>query len=140
MLKSVSRALFIAVMLIAFIGQTVAFNSAMSCETSENSFHTNAKAHTNINISSSDADNISEQTQHKDSVLLAESSSEDCCGIECCDVDCNCIANACSLVMYVEIEACVTRKCTLNEDVCLQQADQPKAIASLLYRPPIFIS
>ena len=138
MLKSVSRTLFIAVMLIAFIGQAVAFNSAMSCETSEDSFHTKAKAHTNIN-SSNETDNFSAQTQHKDSVLLAEESSEDCCGIECCDVDCNCIANACSSFMYVETEASATKKYTLNQDACLQQADQPKAVASLLYRPPIFI-
>ena len=34
MFKVVSNVLVIAIMLVAFIGQTLAFNSAMSCETS----------------------------------------------------------------------------------------------------------
>lgn len=128
MLKAVSRVLLISVMLIAFIGQAIAFNSAMSCETPENTLLANADS------------NASEQVKQKYLEASASQSSEDCCGIDCCDLDCTCIANACSSFMYVETEGYASKKSTLNEVVWLQQADQPKTIATLLYRPPIFTS
>lgn len=132
MLKAVSKVLFIAIMLVAFIGQTIAFNSAMSCETSENSLLAHAKTHNNINTS--------EQKKHINSILTTDNTSQDCCGIECCDIDCACVANACSSFMYIETDSRSPNKTILNEVVYSQRAEQPKAIANLLYRPPIFIS
>ena len=127
MIKAISRVLFTAFMLIAFVGQAIAFNSAMSCETSENT--TSASAHTN-----------SAQAQHKSSAASDSKSSEDCCGIDCCDLDCNCIANACSSFMYVETEGYAAKNYSLNKAVWLPLANQPKTMTSLLYRPPIFTS
>lgn len=128
MIKSISRVLFTAFMLIAFVGQAIAFNSAMSCETSENA--TPVSAHTNV----------SAQAQHKSSAASDSKSSEDCCGIDCCDLDCNCIANACSSFMYVETEGYAAKNYSLNKAVWLPLANQPKNMTSLLYRPPIFTS
>ena len=128
MIKSISRVLFTEFMLIAFVGQAIAFNSAMSCETSENA--TPVSAHTNV----------SAQAQHKSSAASDSKSSEDCCGIDCCDLDCNCIANACSSFMYVETEGYAAKNYSLNKAVWLPLANQPKNMTSLLYRPPILTS
>jgi hypothetical protein len=124
MFKAASKVLVIAVMLIAFIGQAIAFNSAMSCETSESSF----------------SSNLMKQVKLNESVSNATDNSEDCCGIKCCDLDCTCVANACSSFMNVDTEVEAIKATTLNEVVGLQQSDQPKSFSTLLYRPPIFIS
>jgi hypothetical protein len=128
MIKAISRVLFTAFMLIAFVGQAIAYNSAMSCETLENAAlvgdHTNTSA----------------QEQLKSLVASDSKNSEDCCGIDCCDLDCNCIANACSSFMYVETESYVAKNFSLNEAVWWPLSNQPITMTSLLYRPPIFIS
>ncbi len=124
MFKAASRVLVIAVMLIAFIGQAIAFNSAMSCETLESSF----------------SSNLIEQVKYNESVTSATGSSEDCCGIKCCDLDCTCVANACSSFMNVSTEVEAIKATTLNEVAGLQRLEQPKIFSTLLYRPPIFIS
>jgi hypothetical protein len=119
MFKAVSRVLTIAVMLFTFVGQTVAFNSSIPCETSVTHLSANASEHS-----------ASENTDNR----------VDCCGIECCDFDCTCVANACSSIVYFNTEFNSTRTVTLSNVVAMQQSDQPKPIATLLYRPPIFIS
>jgi len=124
MFKAASRVFVIAFMLIAFIGQAIAFNSAMSCETSENSISANS----------------SEQLKYNGSEKNVPDSLEDCCGIECCDLDCTCVANACSSFMNVGTEVDATKVDTLNETAGLLKTEQPKAFSTLLYRPPIFIS
>lgn len=128
MFKAASRVLLIALMLITFVGQAIAFNSAMSCQAAKSSPNANASVIVN------------EQVKHNKLELTAAGGSEDCCGIECCDLDCTCVANACSSFMYVETGSNTSQKLTLNEVACLQPADQPTAISTLLYRPPIFIS
>ena len=124
MLKAVSRVLVIAMMLFAFVGQTLAFNTSMPCDTSVD--HLSA--------------NISEPVKHYESTSDNANNQEDCCGIECCDLDCTCIANACSSIVYFNTEFNSTRPVTLSNLVVIQQSEQPKSIATLLYRPPIFIS
>ena len=124
MFKAVSRVLVIAVMLVAFVGQTLAFNASMSCETSVDSL----------------SPNFSELVKHYDSKPIDTDSPEDCCGIECCAVDCSCIANACSSFVYFNTEVDSTKTVALSEVVYLQQFEQPKSISTLLYRPPIFTS
>jgi hypothetical protein len=124
MCKAVSRALVTVVMLVAFVGQAIAFNTSMSCETSVDSL----------------SHNVSELVKHYDSNLIDTDSPENCCGIECCDVDCNCLANACSSFVYLNTDVDSTKIAALSDVVYMQQSEQPKFIATLLYRPPIFTS
>jgi len=124
MLKAVSRVLVIAVMLVAFIGQAIAFNTSISCETSVDSL----------------SSKFSELVKHYDSNPVDKDNPEDCCGIECCGVDCTCIANACSSFVYFNTEVDLTKTAALSDVVYMQQFEQPKSISTLLYRPPIFTS
>lgn len=124
MFKAVSRVLVIAIMLIAFVGQAIAFNTSMSCETSVDSL----------------SPKFSELIKHYDLKPMDTDNTEDCCGIECCDVDCICIANACSSFIYFHTEVNSTKSTALSDVVYIQQSEQPKSIATSLYRPPIFTS
>ncbi len=124
MFKAVSKVLFITVLLVAFVGQAIAFNTSMSCETPVDSI----------------SPNFSELVQHFDSNPIDTNSPEDCCGIECCDLDCICIANACSSFIYFNSESDSIKTAALSEAVYRQKSEQPNAISTFLYRPPIFIS
>ncbi|MBA6254924.1 MULTISPECIES: hypothetical protein [unclassified Colwellia] len=122
MYKVFSKVLVIALMLVAFTGQAVAFNTAMPCETLVDSL----------------SPNISEPVNYNDSNLLNNNSSEDCCGIECCNMDCTCIANACSSFVYFNTDVDATKTATLTDVAYIPQPKQPIYIGTLLYRPPIF--
>lgn len=122
MFKAVSRVLFIAVMLVAFVGQAIAFNTPIYCENSVDSTFPN----------------VSELIKHFDSDPIDTDSSEDCCGIECCDMGCICIANACSSFVYFNAEVDSIKIAPLSEAVYMQKSEQPNAITTFLYRPPIF--
>jgi hypothetical protein len=124
MFKAVSRVLVIAVMLVAFVGQAIAFNTSISCENSVDST----------------SPNFIELIKHFDLNPIDSDSSEDCCGIECCDLGCICIANACSSFPYFKTEIEPTKTDALSEVVFIQLFEQPKSIATLRYRPPIFTS
>ncbi len=124
MLKAISRVLVMAVMLVAFIGQAMAFNTSMPCETLAESHDTS----------------FNELANHYDSNSIDTKSQEDCCGIECCDLACTCIANACSSFVYFNSDLNSTKLVALTEVVYKQQFTQPKSIPALLYRPPIFTS
>ncbi|MBA6231699.1 MULTISPECIES: hypothetical protein [unclassified Colwellia] len=123
MYKVFSKVLVIALMLVAFTGQAVAFNTAMPCETLVDSL----------------SPNISEPVNYNDSNLLNNNSSKDCCGIECCNMDCTCIANACSSFVYFNTDVDATKTATLTDVAYIPQPKQPIYIGTLLYRPPIFI-
>ncbi|TWX50579.1 hypothetical protein [Colwellia hornerae] len=124
MLKAVSRIFVIAMMLVAFVGQAITFNTSMSCETSVNSLSSNA----------------SERVKHYDLNTLDTVSLEDCCGIECCGVNCTCIVNACSSSVYFNTVVNSAKTAVLAEVFYMQQSEQAKFISPLLYRPPIFTS
>ena len=124
MFKADSRVLVIAVMLVAFVGQAIAFNTFMSCENSADSLSAN----------------LSEPVKQYDSNPINADNPEDCCGIECCDVDCSCIASGCSLLVYFYNKVGLTETAALSEVVCMHQSEQLKSISTLLYRPPIFTS
>jgi len=124
MFTAVSRVFVIAMMLIAFVGQAIAFNTSVSCETPVNS----------------PSPDFSELVKQYDSNPTDTDSPDDCCGIECCDLECTCIANACSSFLYFNTEVDANKTATLSEVISRQQFEQPKSIANLLYRPPIFTS
>ena len=124
MFKADPRVLVIAVMLVAFVGQAIAFSTSMSCETSADSLYAN----------------FSEPVKQYDSKPIDTDNPEDCCGIECCDVDCSCISSGCSSLVYFHTEIELTETTALSEVVCMHQSEQLKSISTLLYRPPIFTS
>jgi hypothetical protein len=124
MFERISRVLVIFVMLVAFVGQALSFNTSVPCETSVETI----------------SNNISELVKHDDFSSIDIDRTQDCCGIDCCDADCKCIANACSSFVYFNTEFESTNTSTLNDVVYIQPSEQPKSIYTLLYRPPIFIS
>jgi hypothetical protein len=121
MFKAVSNVLVIAVMLVTFVGQAMAFNTAIPCEKSENSL----------------SHSFSEQVTHNYLKQIDTDKSEDCCGIECCSVGCTCIANACSSFVYVNTDVNPTNMAALSEAAYIQLLEQPNSPPTLLYRPPI---
>lgn len=135
MFKAVSRVLFISVILIAFIGQVLAFNTAIPCETSRDSH-----SFSNTNKSENRTDTIISHTSIDIASSINTEHSDDCCGIDCCDLDCTCMANACSSCIYFTIELDSLSAVASSEVVYIKQSDSPKTITTLLYRPPIFTS
>ncbi|MDO6488571.1 hypothetical protein Q4503_12725 [Colwellia sp. 6_MG-2023] len=124
MVKAVSRVLFLAVMLVAFIGQVLAFNTSMSCETYAES-HSLIKNHT---------------LENNDPSIIDTDNSEDCCNIECCDMDCVCMAHVCSSSTYFSTDVGLNKTAVVGEKLYTYNVEQSKSIITLLYRPPIFIS
>ena len=124
MFKAVLRMLVIAVMLVAFVGQALAFNASISCETSVDFL----------------SPNFSELVKHYDSNPIDTDSPEDCCGIECCDLDCICIAHAYSSFMFINTALASIKTATLSKAIYMQLSKLPNSIITLLYRPPIVTS
>ncbi|MDG1750974.1 MAG: hypothetical protein P8I03_04845 [Thalassotalea sp.] len=129
MFKGVSRVLIITMMLAAFVGQAMAFNTSMSCENSISSLSNTSELVKHYEL-----------VKNYDTSKIDTDSQEDCCGIECCDLGCVCVANACSSFVYFHTEVHSIKTAILSDVVYIQQSEQPKPIATLLYRPPIFIS
>lgn len=111
MFSVVSRGLILAVMLMSLFGQVVAYSTSVPCETSVDS--------------------------HADNTTKA---SPDCCDIECCGVDCICLANGCSSFAYLQFEVSAANVVMLSEALHMQQFEPTKPVSALLYRPPMFIS
>jgi len=134
MLKTLPKVLVVMVMLVTFIGQAMASNIFLFCETA-------IEPHSPIENT--------ELVELIDSNLIDSSliragklvdNTKDCCDIECCDIDCLCIANACSSVVYLNNERAEPNSLILSEAAYLQQFEQTNSISTLPYRPPIFTS
>jgi len=142
MFKAVSRVLVIAMMLVAFVGQAITFNISVSCETSVAAPFSNVTErvkHYGASLIDPDSPTAIDSPTDIDSPVDTNN-SEDCCGIECCDLDCTCIANACSSFVYVNSDVNSTKTVASSDVAYVQQSEQPKSIATLLYRPPIITS
>jgi hypothetical protein len=124
MFKGVSKVFFIAVMLITFATQAIAFNTSIPCETSVDSI----------------SPSTSKQVQPYDSNLINTIVTEDCCGIECCTVSCICTSNACTSFVCFNTDIGSSRTAALSEAVFIQPFEHPNSISTLLYRPPIITS
>lgn len=125
MFKAVLRVLITAVMLVVFVGQAMAYNTSITCETS---------------VVSHASSNHNESVNHNDSKSTNTNSSVDCCDIDCCDVYCICIAHAFSYFAYFNIEVYSTKIAILSNTFYIQKSKQPISIPTLPYRPPIFTS
>lgn len=116
MFKPLSKVLVVVAMLIAFVGQALAY-TAMSCEMSSGSH----ESHMNMNM------------DHGDMNKSSNGQSEDCC-----DVECICPANACSSTTVLNSSIDSTDIQIFSESVAALQSKQPHSISTSLYRPPIF--
>lgn len=116
MFKPLSKVLVVVAMLIAFVGQALAY-TAMPCEMSSGSH----ESHMNMNM------------DHGDMNKSSNGQSEDCC-----DVECICPANACSSTTVLNSSIDSTDIQIFSESVAALQSKQPHSISTSLYRPPIF--
>ena len=136
MYKPLSKVLIVMTMLIAFIGQTLAY-SAMACEMAGDAHqaHTmmvngeETMSHHLMDRSSSDHGNMN----HPMASQGNPSSSDDCCG-----VDCICPANACTSFTLLSTPTTYVDLVLLNEALNLLPIEQPSSLPTSLYRPPIF--
>jgi hypothetical protein len=122
MFKAVSKGIIVAVIFVAFIGQTLALSIATPCDTPVDAQHSS----------------VSERMKHKDPASIDTELSAHCCDVDCCEVDCICIANACSFIVYLPAFLGLTSAFVLTDLVFRPPSEQASFFASLLYRPPIF--
>jgi len=125
MFKALSKVLVVVAMLIAFVGQALAY-TAMSCEMSSGSH----ESHMNMDHSKM---SHHEGMNHGDMNKSSNGQSEDCC-----DVECICPANACSSTTVLNSSIDSTDIQIFSESVAALQSKQPHSISTSLYRPPIF--
>ncbi|MBE3672079.1 DUF2946 domain-containing protein [Pseudoalteromonas distincta] len=124
MFKPLSKVLVVVAMLIAFVGQALAY-TAMSCEMSLGSH----ESHMNMEHSKM---SHHEGMEHGDMNKSSNGQSEDCCGV------CVCPTNACSSTTVLNSSIDSTGIQIFSESVAALQSKQPHSISTSLYRPPIF--
>ncbi|RJY19392.1 hypothetical protein D5R81_00805 [Parashewanella spongiae] len=124
MFKVISKLLILVLVLVTFLAQVMAYNTSFYCETSS-------------------------QHAHDDSVSLKESPSSfskvseatiDCCSTECCDLNCICIANACSYFVYLPFEVGSSKVVIVSEAISTQKFEPISLAFTLPYRPPIYFT
>lgn len=123
MCRAPSKLLVILLILVAFLGQTMAAQLIITCEEPNNT-----KLSTIVNDTATSAD-----TSHVNQ-------TSDCCSIACCDLECVCAANTCSPAIYVYSDTVFNHQMLFAESFFSVQTIQPNIIISSLYRPPIFIA
>jgi len=132
---SFSRVLVVIAMLVALIGQALAYSS-MSCDmthmtkfdasTSETSMSHEAMDHLTMSHKAMDHANMDHMA---DKVMNME---------DCCDVNCTCPANACSSIFVLESQDASLEAVSSSESLTQLTLAQPVSSISSLYRPPIF--
>lgn len=133
MFKSLSKVLVVAAMLIAFLGQALAY-SAMSCEMSGDSHESHMNMnHDSMDHSSMDHSDMSHASMNHSSVDQSGQQNHE----ECCGSDCVCPASACTNISIVGSEPKTAYLARLSESVSFQPINQTKSIPTSLYRPPI---
>ncbi|MGS2719808.1 hypothetical protein [Paraglaciecola aestuariivivens] len=125
MFKPFSHILLVVVMLVAFVGQALAY-SAMSCEMS---VHANSESHAAKQMDHSTMDHAG--MDHSN--MMQNSSAE-----ECCELDCVCPAQACSSVVVFTSNSGITSILPTSSLTISYLTFPLTAISSSLFRPPIF--
>ncbi len=121
MLKPLSHTVVVIAMLIAFMGQAVAY-TPMSCEASHQAKA--QMAHSTM--------------QHADSAGASMNHSTPDTHGNCCDADCGCPTGACSTVTLAGSEPYVALDLPQSEGVASQPSSQTTSFSTSLFRPPIF--
>jgi len=123
--NSISKALILAIMLISFVGQALAFISVpcgMSSKSNQsqiNMVHSSMIHH--------------EQMNHAEVNKKGTSNLHDCCGPEC-----SCPVSACFTVAILPSNMGFIGITYLSENISTQIQNHPKTVYSSLFRPPIF--
>lgn len=107
-------------MLVTFIGQAMATNTLLPCDSSANPQWLN-------------------QSQHYSSEALALKGENQCCDIECCNADCICLSNGCVSFSYLTIDLHTIKPLALYGTLYRYETEQPNSITTTTYRPPILI-
>jgi hypothetical protein len=126
MFKSLSQLLFMIILLVAFVGQAMAYSLMTS-------FDSISQLQTSIQLQSS----ITEHDEHSSAESAAE---DDCCNVECCESECICPENACASMVYLDSDLFVSELAFISESLNLLSTQATLVIARSLYRPPIFTS
>ncbi|MDK2595605.1 hypothetical protein [Pseudoalteromonas obscura] len=124
MLKPISQVFIIIAMLIAFVGQAMAYNFTMSFE----------QASTSLDLAQAS------QTLADHSGKTGASETDDCCEVECCENDCVCPGNACVSLMYLSTDMQSAQVVKHSELVINIDIGRPIPMTDSLFRPPIFAS
>lgn len=124
MQRPLSKLLLMITMLIAFVGQTMAYHFMASYDSSfEQHIEIPQKTIINDNSSANPSESI-----------------DDCCEVECCESDCICPANACASIAYLDSRLLLSDIMVLSEPLLSLATKDTYFIASPFYRPPIFTS
>jgi hypothetical protein len=126
MFKALSQLLFMIILLVAFVGQTMAY-SLMASHDSISELQTSTQLQ-------------SSSTEHDEHSPAESSSENDCCDVECCESECICPANACASMVYLDSNLPISDLAVISEPLNLLSTQATLVIARSLYRPPIFTS
>lgn len=124
MYKPLSKLLIIITILVAFVGQAMAYHFMAVNDT-----HSNLQSTAQLKV----FDNDTYDGQSSEN-------NDDCCEIECCESECICPANACISPVYLDTNLSLSELVILSESMLSLQSKDTHFIASSLYRPPIFTS
>jgi hypothetical protein len=126
MLNTLSKLLFMIILLVAFVGQTMAYSLMTSYDSiSELKTRTQSQA---VN------------TGHDEYMSAENTSEDDCCDVECCESECICPANACGSMVYLHSNLLLSDSVVISESLNLLSTQAALVIKRSLYRPPIFTS
>ncbi|NMM40231.1 hypothetical protein [Pseudoalteromonas arctica] len=123
MFKSLSQLLFMIILLVAFVGQTMAY-SLMTSYDSISELQTSTQLQPF-------------STEHSSAKSASE---DDCCDVECCENECICPANACASMLYLYSNLPLSELVVISESLNLLSTQATFFTATSLYRPPIFTS
>ena len=145
--KAFSQVFIVAVILITFIGQAMAFSSSASSErTSESHNQNNHQNNLAADIAVNDNDRLANSVstkKHND--YLTDCSDLDCCELDCCTInvcenDCVCAASGCLSLMFLNNGIADIGIKGFTETLTLTNPAQTQSISSNPYRPPIVLS
>ncbi|MEP1445750.1 MAG: hypothetical protein ABJK37_06520 [Paraglaciecola sp.] len=137
MFTPLSKLLIMITLLVAFVGQSMAYHFVPPDEGSTSSQTVDGEA---SQQTKGNKLNDSLQNSLDGANTLASEDVDDCCDIDCCEGECFCPANACASMVYVD-NTLTFSKLILNSELALPFVQAfPQYIASSLYRPPIFTS
>jgi hypothetical protein len=126
MFNPLSKLLFMIILLVAFVGQTMAYSLMTSYDSiSELKTRTQSQA---VN------------TGHDEYMSAENTSEDDCCDVECCESECICPANACGSMVYLHSNLLLSDSVVISESLNLLSTQAALVIKRSLYRPPIFTS
>lgn len=143
MFKPASKVLVVVAMLIAFVGQALAY-SAMACEMAGDT-HQAHMTHSSDVMDISDMNHegmnhesvVHESMGHHDHSQMVMDHANANSGEDCCGINCMCPANACTAFTFITERLDFNHSSIASEAPSLLTVAQPNSLPTSLYRPPI---